>query len=75
MDNVTTVKVEMMHKASYYNTYFDEELSSKVVQFPYKSDVSAFFILPDSEHETMRIMEKVLEENRVLRWQNSMRPR
>ncbi|XP_060118310.1 alpha-1-antitrypsin-like [Heteronotia binoei] len=73
VDNVTTVKVEMMHKAGYYNTYHDQELSCEVVQIPYKSNASALFILP--EPGKMRLVEEAMGEKLLQRWQDSLRPR
>ncbi|XP_060119376.1 alpha-1-antiproteinase-like [Heteronotia binoei] len=71
VDDVTTVKVEMMHKAGCYNTYHDQELYCEVVQMPYKSNASALFILP--EPGKMRLVEEAMGEKLLQRWQDSLR--
>ncbi|XP_060119374.1 alpha-1-antitrypsin-like, partial [Heteronotia binoei] len=73
LSNGTTVKAEMMHKARCYNTYFDKELSCEVVQMPYKSNTSAFFILPD--HGKMKLVEEAIGEKLFQRWNNSLEPK
>ncbi|XP_053231843.1 alpha-1-antiproteinase 2-like [Podarcis raffonei] len=69
VDEETTVKVPMMNKVSWFETYHDKILSCKVVKLPYKSNVSALFILPDQGK--MKQLENALSKDVLLKWMNS----
>ncbi|XP_077780535.1 alpha-1-antitrypsin homolog [Podarcis muralis] len=63
------VKVPMMNKVSWFETYHDKILSCKVVKLPFKSNVSALFILPDQGK--MKQLENALSKDVLLKWMNS----
>ncbi|CAI5764474.1 Hypothetical predicted protein [Podarcis lilfordi] len=69
VDEETTVKVPMMNKVSWFETYHDKILSCKVVKLPYKSNVSALFILP--HQGKMKQLENALSKDVLLKWRNS----
>lgn len=74
MDEQTTVAVPMMRKASWLEFYQDEDLSCKVVKLHYKGNASALFILPDKQGQ-MEQLENALNEDVLLKWMNSLKPR
>ncbi|XP_032996368.1 alpha-1-antitrypsin-like [Lacerta agilis] len=69
VDEQTTVKVPMMNKDSWFETYRDTILSCEVVKLPYKGKVSALFILP--EQGKMKQLENALSKDVLLKWMNS----
>nr|XP_028564261.1 plasma serine protease inhibitor-like [Podarcis muralis] len=69
VDEESKVKVPMMNKVSWFETYHDKILSCKVVKLPYKSNVSALFILPDQGK--MKQLENALSKDVLLKWRNS----
>ncbi|XP_077780529.1 serine protease inhibitor 2.1-like isoform X2 [Podarcis muralis] len=69
VDEESKVKVPMMNKVSWFETYHDKILSCKVVKLPFKSNVSALFILPDQGK--MKQLENALSKDVLLKWRNS----
>ncbi|CAI5764473.1 Hypothetical predicted protein [Podarcis lilfordi] len=69
VDEETKVKVPMMNKVSWFETYHDKILPCKVVKLPYKSNVSALFILP--HQGKMKQLENALSKDVLLKWRNS----
>ncbi|NXL93834.1 A1AT antiproteinase, partial [Alectura lathami] len=63
----TSVEVKMMTRDSFYKTYSDKQLSCKVVQIPYKGDVSALFILPNEGE--IKLVEDALTKDTVPKWE------
>ncbi|CAI5764475.1 Hypothetical predicted protein [Podarcis lilfordi] len=59
----------MMNNVSWFETYHDKILSCKVVKLPYKSNVSALFILP--HQGKMKQLENALSKDVLLKWRNS----
>ncbi|XP_053835181.1 alpha-1-antitrypsin-like [Vidua macroura] len=66
----TSVEVEMMIRDGFYKAYSDRKLSCKVVQIPYKGDVTALFIQPNKGK--MKQLERVLTKNTVSKWERSL---
>ncbi|XP_041254284.1 alpha-1-antitrypsin-like [Onychostruthus taczanowskii] len=66
----TSVEVEMMIRDGFYKTYSDRKLSCKVVQIPYKGDVTALFILP--KKGKIKQLEHALTKNTVSKWERSL---
>ncbi|XP_062974556.1 alpha-1-antiproteinase 2-like [Elgaria multicarinata webbii] len=67
----TTVKVPMMNRISYFKSYYDADLSCRVVQLPYKGGATALFILPDPGK--VKQVEDALGNEVLRRWVNSLR--
>uniref|UniRef100_A0A8D2M6G1 Serpin domain-containing protein n=1 Tax=Zonotrichia albicollis TaxID=44394 RepID=A0A8D2M6G1_ZONAL len=63
-------EVEMMTRDGFYKAYSDRKLSCKVVQIPYKGDVTAFFILPNKGK--LKQLEHALTKNTVSKWERSL---
>ncbi|NWS37789.1 A1AT protein, partial [Probosciger aterrimus] len=66
----TSAEVKMMTRDGFYKAYSDRNLSCKVVQIPYKGDVTALFILPD-EGKTKQL-EDALTKDTVSQWKKSL---
>nr|XP_020670063.1 alpha-1-antitrypsin-like [Pogona vitticeps]XP_020670064.1 alpha-1-antitrypsin-like [Pogona vitticeps]XP_020670065.1 alpha-1-antitrypsin-like [Pogona vitticeps]XP_020670066.1 alpha-1-antitrypsin-like [Pogona vitticeps]XP_020670067.1 alpha-1-antitrypsin-like [Pogona vitticeps]XP_020670068.1 alpha-1-antitrypsin-like [Pogona vitticeps]XP_020670069.1 alpha-1-antitrypsin-like [Pogona vitticeps] len=69
VDANTTVKVNLMHRKGYYKFVHDEDLSSWIVELPYKGDATAFFILPDEGK--MAHVESALRKESLSKWTKS----
>uniref|UniRef100_A0A672UIJ7 Serpin domain-containing protein n=1 Tax=Strigops habroptila TaxID=2489341 RepID=A0A672UIJ7_STRHB len=57
-------------KGKLHRYYFQQYLSFKVVQIPYKGDVTALFILPDEGK--MKQLEDALTKDTVSKWKKSL---
>ncbi|NWY25074.1 A1AT protein, partial [Pheucticus melanocephalus] len=66
----TSVEVEMMTRDGFYKAYSDRKLSCKVVQIPYKGNVTAFFILPNKGK--LKQLEHALTKTTVSKWERSL---
>ncbi|XP_061468028.1 alpha-1-antitrypsin-like [Rhineura floridana] len=73
VDEQTTVKVPMMNKDSIFETYYDQDLSCRVVKLPYKGNASALFILPDQGK--LKQVEDALGQDVLSKWLKSLKPR
>ncbi|NXC41678.1 A1AT protein, partial [Penelope pileata] len=69
----TSVEVKMMTRDSFYKTYSDKKLSCKVVQIPYKGNVSALFVLPNEGK--MKSLEDGLMKDTVTKWEKLLERR
>ncbi|XP_061468033.1 alpha-1-antitrypsin-like protein GS55-MS isoform X2 [Rhineura floridana] len=72
VDEQTTVKVPMMNKDSIFETYYDQDLSCRVVKLPYKGNASALFILPDQGK--LKQVEDALGKDVLSKWLQSLKP-
>ncbi|XP_057882509.1 alpha-1-antitrypsin-like [Melospiza georgiana] len=73
VNDTTSVKVAMMAQDGFYKAYSDRKLSCKVVQIPYKGNVTALFILPNEGK--LKQLEHALTKNTVSNWERSLKRR
>ncbi|NWR67660.1 A1AT antiproteinase, partial [Bucorvus abyssinicus] len=65
-----SVKVDMMHRDSDYDSYYDRDLSCEVVELPYQGTARALLILPDDGK--MKQVEDALSKETVCKWDNNL---
>ncbi|NXA11259.1 A1AT2 antiproteinase, partial [Sapayoa aenigma] len=68
-----SVRVNMMQRESITDTYYDQDLSCKVVELPYQGTARALFILPDDGK--MKQVEDALSKETVCKWDNKFETR
>ncbi|NWH60251.1 A1AT2 antiproteinase, partial [Geococcyx californianus] len=65
-----SVRVNMMQSDSSYHSYYDHDLSCKVVELPYQGTARALLILPDDGK--MKQVEDALSKETVCKWDNRL---
>ncbi|NXE77064.1 AACT protein, partial [Cochlearius cochlearius] len=68
-----SVRVNMMRSDSNYNSYYDQDLSCKVVELPYQGTARALLILPDDGQ--MKRVENAVSKETVCKWDNRLTTR
>ncbi|NWI58630.1 A1AT2 antiproteinase, partial [Calyptomena viridis] len=68
-----SVRVNMMQRESIADTYYDQDLSCKVVELPYQGTARALLILPDDGK--MKQVEDALSKETVCKWDNKLMTR
>ncbi|XP_039221830.1 alpha-1-antitrypsin-like [Crotalus tigris] len=66
VDHNTTVKVQMMHRTGWFYSYFDSQLSCRVLQIDYNGTATTFFVLPDPKKE--KELDEALSINTLTKW-------
>ncbi|XP_015686921.2 serpin A12-like, partial [Protobothrops mucrosquamatus] len=66
VDHNTTVKVQMMQRTGWFYSYFDSQLSCRVLQIDYNGTATTFFVLPDPDKE--KELDEALSINTLNKW-------
>ncbi|XP_053337476.1 alpha-1-antiproteinase-like [Clarias gariepinus] len=69
VDKETTVPVQMMSMWGYFNSYYDQELSVRVLRLDYKDSFSMILALPDTN---ITHLEETLRPQHLTKWQKLM---
>ncbi|XP_074854832.1 alpha-1-antiproteinase-like [Carettochelys insculpta] len=73
VDEKTSVKVNMMHRDTDYESHYDEQLSCWLVQIPYSGRAKAIFILPNAGK--MKQVEAALSKETLCKWEKLLQKR
>ncbi|CAO2587231.1 Serpin A12 [Lemmus lemmus] len=68
VDKDKTVKVPMMFRRGLYDVAYDSQLSSTILEMPYRGNITATFVLPDSGK--MKILEQSLQADIFAKWKS-----
>ncbi|KAJ8401537.1 hypothetical protein AAFF_G00378540 [Aldrovandia affinis] len=72
VDDNTTVHVEMMTKEDTFYVYYDEEISTHVLQLNYNESVSMMLVLPE---KGLQGLQEVVSKEHLKKWITSMKKR
>ncbi|XP_057639379.1 serpin A12 [Chionomys nivalis] len=73
VDKDKTVKIPMMFRRGLYDVAYDSQLSSTILEIPYRGNITATFVLPDNGK--MKILEKSLQANIFAKWKSLLAKR
>lgn len=73
MEKDKTVKVPMMFRRGLYDVAYDSQLSSTILEMPYRGNITATFVLPDSGK--MKILERSLQADIFAKWKSLLAKR
>lgn len=63
----------MMFRRGLYDVAYDSKLSSTILEMPYRGNITATFVLPDSGK--MKILEKSLQADIFAKWKSLLAKR
>lgn len=72
MDDNTTVPVQMMSVKKRFSVYYDQEISTSVLQLHYNESVSMMLALPE---KGLTRLEEVIGQNHITKWHRWMKAR
>ncbi|XP_018615542.1 alpha-1-antitrypsin-like [Scleropages formosus] len=70
VDEKTRVAVKMMSQKRYFNIYYDQELSTDILELHYGKSVSMMLVLP---RKGLKALEDVLDKSQVAKWHKWMK--
>ncbi|XP_026645865.1 serpin A12 [Microtus ochrogaster] len=73
VDKDKTVKVPMMFRRGLYDVAYDSQLSSTILEIPYRGNITATFVLPDNGK--MKILEQSLQADIFAKWKSLLAKR
>lgn len=68
-----TVKVPMMFQRGMYDMAYDSQLSCTILEMPYRRNITATFVLPDSGK--LRLLEQGLQADIFAKWKSLLSKR